>query len=142
MKFLTDRVNSFDGEASKHRLNQHPQNPVLQSAAKVKEKVSILKKQNKAEGIDISVQLWIYLESKSGAVKKVHTYSQFYSFANIVSRPNCHCFQLTLMAVEVLIICLMKYFKRFRLCTTAALHMLLRSHPTPNQALNSPFHIF
>jgi hypothetical protein len=144
-KFLTDRVNSFDGEASKHRLNQRPQNPALQSAAKVKEKVSILKKQNKAEGIDISVQLWIYPESKSGAAKKVRAYSQFSSSAknpDIVSRPNCRRFLLTSTVVEVLIICLTKYFKRFRLRMTAALRTLLRSHPTLNQALNGPFDIF
>lgn len=71
--FLTNRVKSFDGEASKHRLNQHPQNSALQSAAKVKEKLSILKKQNKSGGVDVSVQLWIYPEIKSGTAKKVRS---------------------------------------------------------------------
>jgi UDP-3-O-[3-hydroxymyristoyl] glucosamine N-acyltransferase len=75
MKFLTDRIKKFDGEASKHRLNRNAPNPGLLSAAKAKERLSIAKKVNRQEGVDISVQLWIYPHSKigiaSGIAKKV-----------------------------------------------------------------------
>ncbi|KAH9991685.1 hypothetical protein BJV77DRAFT_513913 [Russula vinacea] len=66
---LLTRIKRFDGEVSKHRLNQRAQNPGLQSAAKVKERLSTLKKQNKHDGIDISVQLWIYPPT-GGTAKK------------------------------------------------------------------------
>jgi len=66
---LTECIKHFKGLALKHWLNQHPQNSSLQLAAKVKEKVLILKKQSKTEQIDVNVQLWIYLEGKSLACK-------------------------------------------------------------------------
>jgi len=66
---LAEHVKHFEGSTSEHRLNQHPQNSSLQSAAKVKEKLSMLKKQVKAERIDVNVQLWIYPEGKSTARK-------------------------------------------------------------------------
>ena len=70
-KFLTDRVKTFEGTTSQHRLNQRPQNAQLQSATQVKEKISQLKKQIKTEGVDVNVQLWIYPENRGGAAKKV-----------------------------------------------------------------------
>jgi hypothetical protein len=125
-KFLTDRVNAFDGEALKHRLNQRPQNSALQSAAKVKEKLSILKKQNKSEGIDVSVQLWMYPESKNGAAKKVS--GDFYSSSLriltciIFPRLSCHPFLLILTAAGAPTICLMNYYRRFKSHMNAAPH--------------------
>lgn len=55
LSILTEHIRSFDGDALKHRLNQRAQNPNLQSATKVKERLTVLKKQNKLEGIDISI---------------------------------------------------------------------------------------
>jgi hypothetical protein len=70
-KFLTDCMKLFEGNASQHRLNQCPPNSGLQSAAQIKDKISMLKKQIKVEGIDINVQLWIYPEKRSGGAKRV-----------------------------------------------------------------------
>jgi len=107
-KYLMDCVKSFDGKASKHCLNQCAQNPALQLASKVKEKLTLLKKQNKLDGVDVSVQLWIYLESKNGAVKKVCTpgWHSIDGTKSLWPRLNYCCFLLISMVVSVLIICL------------------------------------
>lgn len=100
---LTERIRSFDADASKHRLNQRAQNPNLLSASKVKEKVSVLKKQNKLDGVDISIQLWIYPESKTSGAKKVCCrpgafVSNFARSHTSCSRPNFRHFLLISMA--------------------------------------------
>lgn len=107
LSILMERIRSFDGDASKHCLNQRAQNPNLQSATKVKERLTVLKKQNKLEGIDISIQLWIYPDNKMSGAKKVCCHpgafvSNFVCSLNMhtsCSRPNFRHFLLILMAV-------------------------------------------
>jgi hypothetical protein len=98
LNYLTDRVKLFDGGASKHRLNQCPQNPALQSATKVKEKLSLLKSQNKDDGIDLSVNLWVYPVKTGAAPKKAHLQSFPAHFKSNVSAD--HMFDEMLKKVE------------------------------------------
>ncbi|KAF9461876.1 hypothetical protein BDZ94DRAFT_1310227 [Collybia nuda] len=69
-KFLADRANTFQAEATQYRLNQHSPNKALQAAALVKQKISALKKQCGTENITVFVSIWSYPEHKKGAGSK------------------------------------------------------------------------
>lgn len=84
----------------------------------------MLKKQIKVEGVDVNVQLWIYPEKRTGAAKRVcyilvHI-SRF--FAEALDRLNFLPFLLILKTVLVLITCLTKSFRKYKMLMTVALH--------------------